>query len=103
MSPHVSCAQTLICSQAPAGRVRVGMGQNCARIHAQKWPALSSIPYGSIQEGFMSPVGQQPQPQKTPVGGKGPWGASRMHTTQSQGPASPWATSNSSVHTGQRP
>lgn len=38
----------------------------------------------------MSPVGQHPRP--TPLGEKGPWGASQIHSKQSQGPASPWAT-----------
>lgn len=36
MSPHVSCAQTLIWSQTLTGRVLIGMDQNCARIHAQR-------------------------------------------------------------------
>lgn len=43
LSPCVSCAQTLICSQTLTGRVPVGMGQNCARIHAQGWPSLLPI------------------------------------------------------------
>lgn len=69
MSPPMCYAQTLICSQTLTGRALVGVGQNCARICAQKWPALLSTPYGSVQEGFGSPVGQRSQ---LLVGGNGP-------------------------------
>lgn len=53
-----------------------------------------------IQEDMVSPVGQQLQP--TLKGEKGLWGACQLQTTQRQGPASPWATRTSSVHTRQR-